>query len=59
MTADRTERPTYRIDVRFQADRVFVTMLGSGGPDAERHLREVRAAAAKCDLDVVVRRPPR
>ena len=47
--------PHYRLDLRISGDRLLVHLEGPAGPDAERHLREVRAAAEKCDLDVVVR----
>ena len=46
--------PHYRIDLRFRGRRLLVKLDGTSGPDAERHLAEVRSAAAKCDLDVVV-----
>jgi hypothetical protein len=46
----------YRIDLRIRGDRLLVNLEGPHGPDAERHLNEVRAAAARCDLDVVVHR---
>ena len=46
--------PTYRIDIRFHADRLLVSIGGAPGPDGERHLAEVQAAAAKCGLEVVV-----
>ena len=54
---DRRE-PQYRIDLRFRGDRLLVKMDGPAGPDADRHLAEVRDAAAKCNLDVVVQYGP-
>lgn len=46
--------PHYRLDLRIRGDRLIVNVEGPPGPDADRHLSEVRAAAAKCDLAVVV-----
>lgn len=49
----------YRIDIRFLANRLFVSVDGAPGPDGERHLSEIRAAAATCGLEVVVGAPRR
>lgn len=45
----------YRIDIRFQADRVLVSIDGAPGPEGDRHLSEVRAAAERCGLEMVLR----
>ena len=58
MTLGAGRQPQYRIDLRFRGDRLLVRMDGPRGPDAERHLADVRKAAAKCDLDVVVQYEP-
>jgi hypothetical protein len=51
----RESRPSrYRLAVRFRDDRVFVSIDGEAGPEALRHLDEVRSATRRCDFEVIV-----
>jgi hypothetical protein len=47
----------YRIDIRFRAGRMLVSVEGAPGPEASRHLRELCEAAERCDINVVVTKP--